>query len=93
LYKLIKGASINATLRALAKEDLYKTQLVVQARAKRQKGDQRVVLKGGLIYTKDGRLKVSQRVRAEAEKAARAAARAVKKRAAEAVAAPILDRE
>jgi hypothetical protein len=100
LYKLIKGASINATLRALAKEDLYKTQVAVQARAKRQKGDQRVVSKGGLISAKDGRLKVSQRVRAEAEKAARAAARAVKKRAAEdakraaeAAAGPILDRE
>jgi len=29
LYKLIKGASINTTLRALAKEDLYKTQVAV----------------------------------------------------------------
>ena len=96
----MKGTSINAMLRALAEEDLYKTQVAVQARAKRQKGDQRVVLKGGLISAKDGRLKVLQRVRAEAEKAARATARTVKKqaaedakRAAEAAAAPILDRE
>ena len=29
LYKLMKGASINATLRALAEEDLYKTQVAV----------------------------------------------------------------
>jgi hypothetical protein len=56
----MKGASINATLRVLAKEDLYKMQVAVQARAKRQKGDQRVVSKGGLISAKDGRLKVSQ---------------------------------
>jgi len=55
--------------------------------------------RGGLISAKDGRLKVLQRVRAKAEKAARAAARAVKKRAAEdakraaeAAAGPILDR-
>jgi len=52
----------------------------------RQKGDQRVVSKGGLISAKDGRLKISQRVEKEAAKAGRAAVRAVKKRAKEATA-------
>ena len=100
MYKLIKGASINATLCALAEEDLYKTQVAVQAHTKQQKGDQCVISKGGLISAKDGWLKVLQRVCAEAEKAARAAVCAVKKwaaedakQAAEAAAAPILDKE
>jgi hypothetical protein len=56
---ICKSARKNAILRALAKEDLYAIQAAVRARAKRQKPDQRVVLKGGLISAKDGRLKIS----------------------------------
>ena len=70
-------------LRSLAKEDLHLMQAAVCTRTKRQKTDQRVVQKGGLISAVDGRLKVSQRVQKEAEKAGRAAARAVKKQAKE----------
>ena len=70
-------------LHSLAEEDLYLIQAAVHARAKRQKTDQRVIQKGGLISAVDGRLKVSQRVQKEAEKAGRAAAHAVKKKAKE----------
>jgi len=55
---IYKSARKNATLRVLAKEDLYTTQAAVRARAKRQKPNQRVVLKGGLISARDGRLKI-----------------------------------
>ena len=81
---IYKSARKNTILYTLAKEDLYTTQVVVRARAKRQKPNQRVVLKGGLISTKDGRLKISQRVEKEATKASRAAVRKVKKEAKEA---------
>ena len=81
---ICKSARKNATLRALAEEDLHATQAAVRARAKRQKPDQRVISKGGLISAKDGRLKISQRVEKEAAKASRAAARKVKKEAKEA---------
>jgi hypothetical protein len=84
LMHIYKSARKNAILRALAKEDLHTTQAVIRARAKRQKPDQRVVLKGGLISARDGRLKISQRVKKEAAKAGRAAARKVKKEAKEA---------
>ena len=70
-------------LRSLAEEDLHLIQAAVRARAKRQKTDQQVVQKRGLISAVDGQLKVSQRVQKEAEKAGRAAARAVKKKAKE----------
>ena len=83
LLMLCKSARKNAVLRSLAEEDLHLMQAAVRARAKRQKTDQRVVQKGGLISAVDGRLKVSQRVQKEAEKAGRAAARAVKKQAKE----------
>ena len=63
---------------SLVEEDLHLIQATVRARTKRQRTDQRVVQKGGLISAVDGRLKVSQ-VQKEAEKAGRAAARAVKK--------------
>ena len=84
LMHICKSARKNATLRALAEEDLHATQAAVRARTKRQKPDQRVVSKGGLISAKDGRLKISQRVEKEAAKASRAAARKVKKEAKEA---------
>ena len=51
---------------------------------KRQKPNQRVVSKGGLISAKDRRLKISQKVEKEAAKAGRAATRKVKKEAKEA---------
>ena len=75
---IYKSARKNATLRVLAKEDLYTTQAAVRARAKRQKPNQRVVLKGGLISARDGRLKILQRVKKEAVKASRAATWKVK---------------
>ena len=81
---ICKSARKNAILRVLAKEDLYTIQVAVRVRAKRQKPDQRVVLKGGLISTKDGRLKILQRVKKEAAKASRAAIRKVKKEVKEA---------
>ena len=81
---IYKSARKNTTLHALAEEDLYVIQAAVRARVKRQKPDQRVVLKGGLISAKDGRLKISQRVEKEATKASRAAAWKVKKEAKEA---------
>ena len=81
---ICKSARKNATLRVLAKEDLHATQVAVRARIKRQKPDQRVILKGGLISAKDGRLKISQKVKKEAVKASRAATQKVKKEAKEA---------
>ena len=80
---LCKSVRKNAVLCLLAEEDLHLMQAAVCARAKRQRTNQRVVQKGGLISAADGRLKVSQRVQKEAEKAGRAAARAVKKQAKE----------
>jgi len=59
---IYKSARKNATLCVLAK-DLHITQAAVRARTKRQKPNQRVVLKGGLISARDGRLKISQRVK------------------------------
>ena len=58
LLMLCKSARKNAMLRSLAEEDLYLIQAAVHARAKRQKTDQRVIQKGGLISAVDGRLKV-----------------------------------
>ena len=78
---IYKSARKNTTLRILAKEDLYTIQIAVRVRAKRQKPDQRVVLKGGLISAKDGRLKISQKIKKEAAKAGRAAVQKVKKEA------------
>ena len=81
---IYKSTRKNTILYTLANKDLYTTQVVVRARAKRQKPNQRVVLKGGLISTKDGRLKISQRVEKEATKTSRAAVRKVKKEVKEA---------
>jgi len=83
ILMLCKSARKNAVLCSLVEEDLHLIQAAVRARTKRQRTDQRVVQKGGLISAVDGRLKVSQRVQKEAEKAGRAAARAVKKQAKE----------
>jgi hypothetical protein len=80
---LCKNTRKNAILHSLAEEDLHLMQAVVRARTKRQKTDQRVIQKGGLISAADKQLKVSQQVQKEAEKAGRAAARAVKKQAKE----------
>ena len=49
-----------------------------------QKPNQQVISKSGLIFTKDGRLKISQRVKKEAAKASRAATQKVKKEVKEA---------
>ena len=49
-------------LQLLAKEDLHLIQAAVYTCIKHQKTDQRVIQKGGLISTVDGRLKVSQQV-------------------------------
>ena len=43
----------------LAEEDLHLMQAVVYARIKRQRTDQWVIQKGGLISAVDGQLKVS----------------------------------
>jgi hypothetical protein len=80
---LYKSARKNTVLRLLVEEDLHLMQAAVRAHAKRQRTNQRVVQGGGLISAVDGRLKVSQRVQKEAEKAGRAATRAVKKQAKE----------
>jgi hypothetical protein len=87
LLFICKSTRKNATLRALAEQDLQATQAAVSAHAKRQRTDQWVVSKGGLISVGQGRIKVSQRVQKDAAAAARAAARKVKKEAAEAAAA------
>ena len=81
---IYKSARKNAILYALAEEDLYVIQAAVCVCAKCQKPNQRVVLKGGLISAKDGRLKILQRVEKEAIKAGRTAAWKVKKEAKEA---------
>ena len=81
---ICKSARKNAILYALAEEDLYAIQAAVRARVKRQKPNQQVVSKGGLISTKDRRLKISQRVEKEAAKVSRVAVRKVKKEAKEA---------
>jgi hypothetical protein len=59
---LCKSAKKNTTLQLLAEEDLHLMQVVVYTCLKRQKTDQRVVQKGGLISAVDGRLKVLQQV-------------------------------
>ena len=55
---LCKSARKNTVLRLLAEKDLHLMQAAVRARAKRQRTDQRVIQKGGLISAVDRRLKV-----------------------------------
>ena len=76
---IYKSAKKNAILCVLAEEDLYAIQAAVYAYMKCQKPNQQVISKSGLIFTKDGRLKISQRVKKEAAKASRAATQKVKK--------------
>lgn len=70
-FRIVKSARKNATLRQLVERDLHLMQAAVSVRAKRQADDQRVVQKGGLVSAKGGRLKISQRVEKEAQKAAK----------------------
>ena len=59
LIYIYKSTRKNATLHILAKEDLYARQAAVCICTKYQKPNQQVVSKGGLISTKDRRLKIS----------------------------------
>ena len=59
---LCKSARKNTVLCSLVEEDLHLIQAAVRARTKRQRTDQRVVQKGGLISAVDGQLKVLQQV-------------------------------
>ena len=68
----------------MAEEDLHAIQAAVYIHAKRQKPNQQVISKGGLISAKDKQLKILQRVKKEAVKASRAAIWKVKKETKEA---------